>query len=55
MDSGFVTYRKSKGGDRPLLDDSDDGDENNTAYLSVYQTKVGSWKNLLNVVIPINC
>ena len=49
MDSGFVTYRKSKGGDHPLLDYSDDGDDNNAAYISVYQTEVESWRKLLKV------
>ena len=49
MDSGFVTYRKSKGDDRPLLDDSNDGDNNNSAYISVYQTEVESWRKLLKV------
>ena len=54
MDSEFVTYRKSKGNDRPLLDDSDDGNDNNAAYISVYQTEVKSWRNFLKLVIPIN-
>ena len=49
MDSGFVTYRKSKGDDRPLLNDSDDSDNNNTAYISVDQTEVESWRKLLKL------
>ena len=38
MDSGFVTYHKSKGNDHPSLNDSDDYDDNNAAYISVCQT-----------------
>ena len=34
MDSNFVTYRKIKGNDRPLIYDSDDGDDNNSVYIS---------------------
>ena len=49
MDSGFVTYRKSKGGNRPLLNDSGDGDDNNAEYISIYQTKVKSWRKLLKI------
>ena len=49
MDSGFVTYRKSYGDNRPLLDDNDAGYDNDTAYISVYQTEVESWINLLKV------
>ena len=49
MESGFVTYHKSKGDDYKLLDESDDGDDNNSVYISVYQTKVESWRKLLNV------
>ena len=49
MDSGFVTYRKGKGDNCPLLDDSDCDDDNNAAYISVYQTKVESWRKLLKV------
>ena len=46
MDSGFVTYRKSKGDDHLLLDDSEVTDDNNAAYISVYQTEVESWRKL---------
>ena len=43
MDSSFLTYRKSKDSDHPLLDDSDDVGDNNAAYTSVHQTEVESW------------
>ena len=49
MDSGFVTYRKTKGDDQQLLDDSDDGNTGNAAYISVYQNEVESWRKLLKV------
>ena len=37
MDSGFVNYCKSKGDDHPLLGETDDGDDTNGTYISVYQ------------------
>ena len=49
MDSGFVNYHRSKGDECPLSDGSDCDDDNNTAYISVYQTEVESWRNLLQV------
>ena len=54
MHSGFLTYRKSKGYYYPLLDDSDCGDSNNSAYISVYQDEVEPWRKL-QLVIRMNC
>ena len=47
MDSGFVTYRKFKGDDRPLSGNNDEDDDNDGAYISVYQEEVKSWRKLL--------
>ena len=49
MDSGFVTYRKNKGDDHPSLRDNDEDDDNNGAFISVYQNEVESWRKLLKV------
>ena len=42
MDSGFVTYYNNKYNDQTLIDNSDDGDNSNTAYIRVYQNEVES-------------
>ena len=49
MGSGFVTYRKSKGNDYPLLDYSDCGDDDDAVYISIYQTEVESRRKILKV------
>ena len=40
MDSGFVTYQKTKGGDHPLLGENEEDDDSNGAYISAYQNEV---------------
>ena len=49
MESGFISYHKSKGDNRPLLDNNCDRDNNNTAYISVYQTEFKSWGKFVRV------
>ena len=47
MDSGFVTYRKSKGDSRPSVGDNDD--DNNSGFISVYKNDVEFWRKSLKV------
>ena len=52
MNSGFVTYRKSKGDSHPSVGDQGDDDDdydNNGGFISVYQNEVESWRKLLKV------
>ena len=44
MNSGFVTYRKSKGSDLPVS-----GGTDNDKFISVYQHEVESWRKLLQL------
>ena len=49
MDSGFVTYRKSKGDDHPVSGGTEDGSDNNGVFISVYQHEVEYWRKLLKL------